>query len=82
MRAEKRVNYVKGILDELGLGGERLEMHFLSSAEATRFAEIAEEMTERVRELGPNPLAGGRKGDTPLNPRPDGGGGHPLRRDS
>jgi len=31
-------------------------MYFLSSAEATRFAEIAREMTERVRELGPNPL--------------------------
>jgi F420-non-reducing hydrogenase iron-sulfur subunit len=52
------VNYLKGLLDEIGLGGERLEMYFLSSAEGARFAQIATEMTERVRELGPNPLRG------------------------
>lgn len=56
MRAERRVEYLKGLLDEIGLGGERLEMYFLSSAEGVRFAEIATGMTERVRELGPNPL--------------------------
>jgi F420-non-reducing hydrogenase iron-sulfur subunit len=38
------------------LGGARLEMFNLSSAEGPRFAEIAREMTERIRELGPNPL--------------------------
>ncbi len=37
-------------------GGERLEIYFLSSAEGVRFAQIATEMTERVRKLGPNPL--------------------------
>jgi F420-non-reducing hydrogenase iron-sulfur subunit len=31
-------------------------MFFLSSAEGIRFAEIATEMTERARKLGPNPL--------------------------
>jgi F420-non-reducing hydrogenase iron-sulfur subunit len=31
-------------------------MYNLSSAEGPRFAEIAREMTERVRALGPNPL--------------------------
>ncbi len=31
-------------------------MFFLSSAEGVRFAEIASEMTERARRLGPNPL--------------------------
>ncbi len=50
------MNYIKGLLDQIGLGGERLEMYFLSSAEGARFAEIATEMTERIRELGPNPL--------------------------
>jgi len=50
------VNYVKELLDQIGLGGERLEMYFLSSAEGARFAKIATEMTERIRELGPNPL--------------------------
>ena len=50
------MSYVKELLDQIGLGGERLEMYFLSSAEGARFAEIATEMTERIRELGPNPL--------------------------
>ena len=50
------MNYVKGLLDQIGLGGERLEIYFLSSAEGTRFAEIATEMTERIRERGPNPI--------------------------
>ena len=30
-------------------------MYNLSSAQGQRFAEIAREMTEKVRELGPNP---------------------------
>ncbi|SHI74188.1 F420-non-reducing hydrogenase subunit D [Desulfofundulus thermosubterraneus DSM 16057] len=55
-RAKKRVNAVKKLLDEIGMGGERLEMYNLSAAMGPRFAEIANEMTERIRRLGPNPL--------------------------
>jgi coenzyme F420-reducing hydrogenase delta subunit len=35
---------------------ERVEMFNLSSAQGPRFAEIATEMTERVKKLGPSPL--------------------------
>ncbi len=38
-------------------------MYFLSSAEGVRFAEIATEMTERARQLGPNPLKNERLPD-------------------
>jgi coenzyme F420-reducing hydrogenase delta subunit len=31
-------------------------MYNLSSAQGQRFAEIAREMTEKVRQLGPNPM--------------------------
>ena len=44
------------MLADIGIEPERLEMYFLSSAEGVRFAEIANEMTERARDLGPNPL--------------------------
>jgi F420-non-reducing hydrogenase iron-sulfur subunit len=54
------VAYARKLLAEVGLEPERLEMYFLSSAEGTRFAEIATEMTERARQLGPNPLRNGR----------------------
>lgn len=56
IRAKKRVNAAKKILDEVGVGGERLEMFNLSGSMGPRFAEIANEMTERILRLGPNPL--------------------------
>ena len=56
MNAERRVKHLKEILDRIGLGGGRLEMYFISSSEGQRFAEIVEEMAERIRALGLNPL--------------------------
>ncbi len=53
---ELRVEYTKKILDSIGLNGERLNMYFLSGGQGKSFAEAAQEMTERIRELGPNPL--------------------------
>jgi len=50
------VKYAKGLLDEIGLGAARLEMHFISSAMGREFAEMPTEMTERIRQLGPSPL--------------------------
>jgi coenzyme F420-reducing hydrogenase delta subunit len=35
---------------------ERVAMYNLSSAQGPRFAEIAEEMTAKAKELGPSPL--------------------------
>ncbi len=56
LRARKRVEYTKKILDEIGIGGERLEMYNMSAAQGPRFVEIAKEMTERIKKLGPNPI--------------------------
>jgi F420-non-reducing hydrogenase iron-sulfur subunit len=55
MRAKKRVEHAKIVLDECGIGGDRVAMYNLSSAEGQRFAEIAREMTEKIRAQGPNP---------------------------
>jgi len=63
IRAKKRVNQVKKILDEIGFGGERLEFFNLSAAQGQRFAEIVTEMTERIRKLGPSPF-NKKEGDT------------------
>jgi F420-non-reducing hydrogenase iron-sulfur subunit len=43
-------------LEQIGLGGERVQMFNLSSAMGARFAEIAAEMTQNVKALGPSPL--------------------------
>jgi coenzyme F420-reducing hydrogenase delta subunit len=54
--ARKRVDYVKTLLPEVGLEPERVEMYNMSSAMGARFAEVATEFTERIKQLGPNPL--------------------------
>ena len=56
IRARKRIEQAKQILETVGIGGERAEMYNLSSSEAPRFVQIAEEMTEKIGTLGPNPI--------------------------
>jgi len=60
-RGKARVERAKELLDEIGLGGERLEMFFVSGGMGATFARYAEEMTERIRALGPNPLKEDKK---------------------
>jgi coenzyme F420-reducing hydrogenase delta subunit len=55
-RGELRVLKVKEMLDDIGLGGDRLNMYFMSGGQGLSFADAAKEMTDKVRELGPNPL--------------------------
>ena len=56
LRARKRVEQAQQILNAIGIGGERAQMYNLSSGEGPRFAEYAVEMTEKIKELGPNPI--------------------------
>jgi len=56
--ARKRVENAKTLLVELGIQPERVEMYNMSSAMGARFAEVANEFTERIRQLGPSPLRG------------------------
>ena len=56
LKARKRVNYVKKVLEELGIEPERIEMYNLSAAQGPRFAEIAREMFQKIKELGPSPV--------------------------
>jgi coenzyme F420-reducing hydrogenase delta subunit len=55
-RGAARVERAKKILDEIGMGSERLEMFFVSGGMGHTFAQYAQEMTERIRSLGPNPI--------------------------
>jgi coenzyme F420-reducing hydrogenase delta subunit len=51
------MNYVKKLLIQIGIDPERLEMFNLSAAMGPRWAEICNEFTEKVRKLGPSPVA-------------------------
>jgi F420-non-reducing hydrogenase iron-sulfur subunit len=55
-RGKARVERTKEILKNIGIEPERLEMFFLSGSMGATFANIAHQMTERIRALGPNPL--------------------------
>jgi coenzyme F420-reducing hydrogenase delta subunit len=55
-RGKARVDRAKLILDEIGLGGDRLDMFFMSGSQGHSFAIAAQQMTDRIRALGPNPL--------------------------
>jgi coenzyme F420-reducing hydrogenase delta subunit len=55
-RGWARLKRAQKILDEIGLGGERLDIFFLSGSQAQGFANAAQAMTDRIRKLGPNPL--------------------------
>ena len=51
--AERRVNYVKKILGQIGLEEERVQIIQASSSRALQFASIIKEQTNAIRQLGP-----------------------------
>ena len=56
LKTRRKVESVQRTLKELGIEPERVQMFNLSSAMGPRFAEIANEMTEKIKELGPTPV--------------------------
>jgi F420-non-reducing hydrogenase iron-sulfur subunit len=56
LRAKRRSVQLRQMLDEIGIGGERLKMVNLSAAMAPVFVERVREIVDTVRTLGPNPL--------------------------
>ncbi|OFX17462.1 MAG: heterodisulfide reductase subunit MvhD [Armatimonadetes bacterium RBG_16_58_9] len=56
LRAKKRIALARQVLEEAGFDSSRLEMYNLSSAMGQTFADIVDEMAERIKKLGPNPL--------------------------
>jgi coenzyme F420-reducing hydrogenase delta subunit len=63
-KATKRVAFVKKLLEEIGIEPERLTMETMSAGMGTRFAKVAEEFTEEIRKLGPNPVCAALKAQT------------------
>ena len=55
-RARKRVQYIKGILEELGLEKERVELFNLAANMGKRFSEMVNHMNQTIKSLGPSPL--------------------------
>ena len=49
----RRIALLKNMLSQLGIEDERLRLEWVSASEGRRFVEVADEMTEQVRKLGP-----------------------------
>jgi len=52
----KRITFVQEMLKFMGLEG-RLHLEWISSAEAQKFAQVVTAFTEKIRNLGPSPMA-------------------------
>jgi F420-non-reducing hydrogenase iron-sulfur subunit len=64
----KRMRFLQQLLKFVGLDG-RLHLEWISSAEAQKFARVVTEFTERIKALGPNPLAEFNEKIEALGPR-------------
>lgn len=60
-KAKERMEFLITSMNKVGLKG-RLRLDWISAGEGRRFAEVIEEFTETIRELGPSPIQ-------PLNQR-------------
>ena len=47
------MSVLKDLLEFVGIGGERLNLVWVSAAEGSRFAEEITKFTEKIRDLGP-----------------------------
>lgn len=61
LRASKRVAQAKGILEALNIESDRLALFNLSAGRGRRFVDVAYEMIDRVKELGPVQASAGFK---------------------
>ena len=55
LKAEKRADAIRLMLEDFGLEPERFKLEWVSAAEGPRFAQVVGDFTEEVRALGPSP---------------------------
>ena len=58
------MEYAQQLLEESGLGAERLAMYEIAASDAPKWVAAVKEMTEKVRALGPSPLSPRREPGT------------------
>jgi coenzyme F420-reducing hydrogenase delta subunit len=59
---KNRIETTQQILDMIGLGSERLGAEWLSASEGEKFANTLNEFVDKIKALGPNPIANGKEG--------------------
>ncbi|HEX7573000.1 MAG TPA: hydrogenase iron-sulfur subunit, partial [Bacteroidota bacterium] len=49
----RRIPFLKRLLQGFGIDPRRLRLEWVSASEGDRFAEVVNEMTEEIRQMGP-----------------------------
>jgi len=49
----RRIPFLKRLIEGFGIDPRRLRLEWVSASEGDRFAEVVNEMTEEIRQLGP-----------------------------
>jgi len=58
VRAKKRIAYTQGLIEEIGLERERLELIVTSAGNPVTIDELARELLAREASIGPSPVKG------------------------
>jgi len=58
IRAKKRIAYTQGLIEEIGLERERLELIVTSAGNPVTIDELARELLAREASIGPSPVQG------------------------
>ena len=56
IRTKRRVEFARKILDEIGIGGNRLYMYNIDPSDSDAFSRVTGEIKETIEKLGPSPL--------------------------
>jgi len=56
LKARRRVALLHEVTDQFGIDRERLWLRWVAASEGNMFSEIVDEMSVKLREMGPNPL--------------------------
>ncbi len=57
---KRRVTIMKDLLKFVGVDPRRLKSEWIAGSEGDKFARVATEFTEEIRQLGPSPLRGSK----------------------
>lgn len=62
-RTRRRIALLKMLLEQYGLDPDRLKLEWVSASEGVKFQSTIKEFTEKIREMGPNPLIEAEKAE-------------------
>jgi F420-non-reducing hydrogenase iron-sulfur subunit len=53
MKTLRRMTMLRKMLEDLGIEKERFRLEWISASEATKWVQVAKEMVEQIKALGP-----------------------------